>query len=107
MLGWQTYSFGELQLVHHRFTGTAEGLLRDRIKHGVACYVSGYNPVFLIAKCISRLAQKPYITGSAAILYGFIKSYCTGAPRVNDKQFIKYVRTQQWRRLCGLETIWK
>ena len=47
MLGWKTYSFGELQLVHHRLTGTAEGLLRDRIKHGVACYVSGYDPLFL------------------------------------------------------------
>ena len=107
MLGWNTYSFGELQLVHHRLTGTAEGLLRDRVKHGVACYVSGYNPMFLFAKCVSRLVQKPYISGSAAIFYGFIKGYCIRAPRVNDKQFIKYLRTQQLRRLCGLDTIWK
>ena len=40
MLGWKTYSFPELQLLHHRFTGTEEGLLRDRVKHGVASYVS-------------------------------------------------------------------
>ena len=26
MLGWKTYSFEELRLTHHRFTGTAEGL---------------------------------------------------------------------------------
>src|ERR1700733_3744632 len=95
MLGWNTYSFGELQLVHHRLTGTAEGLLRDRIKHGVACYVSGYAPLFLLASCVSRLTQKPYVTGSAVIFYGFIKGYWIRAPRVNDKQFIKYVRTQQ------------
>jgi glycosyltransferase involved in cell wall biosynthesis len=107
MLGWRTYSFGELQVMHHRLTGTAEGLLRDRIKLGVACYVTGYNPIFLIAKCVSRLVQKPYVTGSAAIFYGFIKGYCIRAPRVNDKQFIRYVRSQQLRRLCGLETIWK
>ena len=107
MLGWKTYSFGELQLVHHRLTGTADGLLRDRIKHGIACYVSGYDPLFVVASCVSRLIQKPYIAGSAAIFYGFIKGYWIRAPRVNDKQFIKYVRTQQLRRLCGLETIWK
>ncbi|MBZ5573693.1 MAG: glycosyltransferase family 2 protein [Acidobacteriia bacterium] len=107
MLGWNTYSFGELRLVHHRFSGTAEGLLRDRIKRGVACYVSGYHPLFLAASCISRLRQKPYVTGSAAIAYGFIKGYWTRMPRVNDAQFIKYLRTQQLRRLCGLETIWR
>jgi len=107
MLGWKTYSFGELQVVHHRLTGTADGLLRDRIKHGIACYVSGYDPLFVVASCVSRLIQKPYVAGSAAIFYGFVKGYWVRMPRVNDKQLIKYLRTQQMRRLCGLETIWK
>jgi biofilm PGA synthesis N-glycosyltransferase PgaC len=107
MLGWKSCSFGELQLVHHRVTGTADGVLRDRMKHGVACYVSGYHPLFLLASCLSRLIQKPYIAGSAAIAYGFLKGYCMHMPRVNDTQLIKYLRTQQLRRLCGLETIWR
>jgi poly-beta-1,6-N-acetyl-D-glucosamine synthase len=107
MLGWKTHSFPELRLVHHRFTGSAEGLLRDRVKHGMACYVSGYHPLFLLAKCISRLARKPYLVGSGAILYGFIKGQVTRAPRVNDVQVIGYIRTQQLRRLAGRETFWK
>jgi poly-beta-1,6-N-acetyl-D-glucosamine synthase len=109
MLGWDTYSFGEdqLQLVHHRLTGTAESLLRDRIKRGVACYFSGYHPLFLAASCVPKLLQKPYVTGSAAILYGFLKGYFIRSPRVDDKQLIKYLRNQQLRRLCGLKTIWR
>ena len=107
MLGWNTYSFPELRLVHHRLTGTADGLLQDRIKLGLACYVSGYSPVFLIAKCLSRLAHKPYVTGSLAIGYGFIKGYWSRMPRVNDKQLIRYLRSQQIRRLFGMETIWR
>jgi len=107
MLGWKTYSFKELHLLHHRLTGTAEGLLRDRVKHGVACYVSGYHPLFVAASCVFRLIQKPYLSGSAAILYGFLKGHLTRAPRVNDTRLIDYLRTQQLRRLCGLETIWK
>ena len=107
MLGWRTYSFPELRLLHHRFTGSAEGLLRDRVKHGVACYVSGYHPLFVVAKCVSRLAQKPYCVGAAAILYGFLKGRFTDAPQVNDIQMIDYLRNQQLRRLIGLETIWK
>ena len=107
MLGWKSHSFSELQLTHHRLTGTAEGLLRDRIKHGMACYISGYHPLYVAASCASRLVQRPYIAGSAAICYGFLKGYWTRVPRVNDARLVKYLRRQQMRRLAGLETIWR
>ena len=107
MLGWRTYSFGELQVFHYRLTGTAEGLLRDRTKHGLACYVAGYHPLFLIASCLRRLVQRPYIAGSMATLYGFMKGYWIRTGQVNDPQMIAYLRSQQLRRLFGLNTIWR
>jgi poly-beta-1,6-N-acetyl-D-glucosamine synthase len=107
MLGWETLAFGDLRLLHHRLTGSAEGLLRDRIKHGVACYVSGYHPLFVAASCLYRLIKKPYVVGSAAICYGFLKGWVMRPPRLDDPQMIKYIRAQQLRRLCGLETTWK
>jgi len=107
MLGWKSYSFGELHLLHHRLTGTADGALRDRVKHGLACYISGYHPLFLAASCIKRVKQKPYVTGSAAICFGFLKGYWTRTPRVNDRQLISYLRRQQLRRLWGMDTIWR
>jgi poly-beta-1,6-N-acetyl-D-glucosamine synthase len=107
MLGWATRSFPDLPLHHHRLTGTADGLIRDRIKHGVACYVSGYHPLFVGAKCVYRLFQKPYFIGSAAIWYGFVKGFITKVPQVNDARMIAYLRGQQLRRLRGLQTIWK
>jgi poly-beta-1,6-N-acetyl-D-glucosamine synthase len=106
MLGWKTYSFGELQLVHHRVTGTADGLLRDKVKHGVACYVSAYHPLFVLASCMVRLMQKPYVIGSAAICFGFLKGYVTRMSRVSDQSYVTYIRRQQLRRLCGMQTIW-
>ena len=107
MLRWKSYSFEDLRVAHHRLTGSADGALRDRVKHGVACYISGYHPLFVAASCFYRLSQRPYIIGSAAICYGFLKGYFTRMPRVNDPPLIRYLRTQQLRRLCGLETIWK
>jgi len=107
MLGWKSQSFADLRLVHHRFTGLAEGLLKDRVKHGLACYVSGYHPLFVAASCLSRLTQKPFLLGSAAICWGFAKGRFTGLRRVEDKRLIGYLQRQQLRRLCGLETIWK
>jgi biofilm PGA synthesis N-glycosyltransferase PgaC len=107
MLGWKSDTFGELRLLHHRPTGLADGLLRDRIKHGLACYICGYHPLFLAVSCLYRIVQKPYIVGSIAICYGFAKGYVNHVPRVDDARLIGYLRAQQLRRLCGLETIWK
>ena len=107
MLGWKTYSFPELQLLHHRFTGSEEGLVRDRMKHGVACYVSGYHPLYVAASCVYRLRQRPYVIGSAAIMYGFLKAHFTRPPRLEDQSYLSYIRGQQLRRLCGMESIWR
>jgi len=107
MLGWKTYAFDDLHLVHHRFTGLSDGLLRDRVKHGLACYMSGYHPLFVAASCLYRTAQKPYIVGSAAILYGFLKAHLDHVPRVEDRAYMAYIRDQQLKRLCGMQTIWR
>jgi biofilm PGA synthesis N-glycosyltransferase PgaC len=107
MSGWKTQTLPDLHLLHHRFTGSAEGVLRDRVKHGVGCYVTGYHPLFVAASCVRRLMQKPFLLGSAAIFYGFIKGYLTRASRIDDPRAIRFVRRQQLRRLCGLTTIWK
>lgn len=107
MLGWKTYSFPELQLLHHRLTGTSQPLWRDQVKHGSVCYVAGYHPLFVAASCLRRISKKPYVVGSLAMLLGFVKGYCAHQGRMKDAQFVKYLRRQQLRRLCGLDTIWK
>jgi poly-beta-1,6-N-acetyl-D-glucosamine synthase len=107
MLGWKTFSFSDLHLLHHRFTGSAEGLLQDRVKHGKVCYVSGYHPLFILVSCFYRIAQKPYLIGSAGVLYGYLKAYLSHAPRVEDPAYVAYIHAQQLRRLFGMHTIWK
>ncbi|HZR63523.1 MAG TPA: glycosyltransferase [Terriglobales bacterium] len=107
MLGWNTSSFPELRLVHHRLTGAADGLLRDRIKYGTVCFTCGYHPLFVLARCLYRIARKPYIIGSVGMLFGFLKGYFTNMPRLADERLVRYVRAQQLRRLCGLKTVWR
>jgi glycosyltransferase involved in cell wall biosynthesis len=107
MLGWKTRSFEDLRLIHHRLTGAADGLLRDRVKFGAVCYTCGYHPLFVLARCVYRLGRRPYVVGSFAMLSGFLKGYFTPTPHVNDQRLIDYVRAQQLRRLCGLPTMWR
>jgi len=107
MLGWSTRSFLDLQIQHHRWTGAAYGRWGGIVKNGKTDYVSGYHPLFLLAKCVARLAQRPFLVGSVALLYGYVSAYLQRIPRVNDPQLIKYLQHQQLAKLCGQETIWK
>jgi glycosyltransferase involved in cell wall biosynthesis len=99
MLGWQTTSFSELRVIHHRPTGAAAGGWRDNMKNGVADYVSGYHPLFLVVKCLKRSLQKPYMLKSLAHAYGYLSAYARKMPRGGNKDLLQYVRSKQMRRL--------
>ncbi|MGH9529788.1 MAG: glycosyltransferase [Terriglobales bacterium] len=106
-LGWTTRSFSNLYLIHHRPTGTAEGIWAGLVKNGRANYICGYHPLFMISKCLLHIVREPYVIGSLALLYGFLSGYLKRIPRVDDVATIHYLRHQQMRRLRGGESIWK
>jgi len=107
MLGWETKSFPDLKLIHHRYTGKADGTWRNSVKNGTADYISGYHPIFMLLKCFKRFFQKPYILGSTGLFYGFLSGYIRNMPQVNDPKLINYLRRQQINRLFFRESIWK
>lgn len=107
MAGWKTRSFLDIQLRQHRPTGATEGRWENAVKNGQADYVSGYHPVFMLAKCLKRLFQRPLLLGAMGHLYGFMGGYLRRLPRGGDRDLVRYVRRQQMRRLFFKESIWK
>jgi poly-beta-1,6-N-acetyl-D-glucosamine synthase len=106
-LGWTTRSFPDLHLIHHRRTGTAQGIWAGLVKDGRADYVCGYHPLFMLSKCLLHLVRQPYVIGSLALMCGFLSGYLKRIPRVDDPATIEYLRQQQINRLRGGESIWK
>jgi poly-beta-1,6-N-acetyl-D-glucosamine synthase len=106
MFGWSTRTFSGIHALHHRLTGTAEGLWKDNVKNGRGSYAAGYHPLYVLARSIKRLHLKPYLLGSLGMLYGFITASCEGMPRIGDPQVIRYIRKQQLNRLLGRPTVW-
>src|ERR1017187_579129 len=107
MLGWTTRSFPDLHLIHHRYTGTADGRWGTSVKNGRANYICGYHPIFMLGKCLRRLLRRPYLISSLALLYGFVTGYLKRIPQVDDQRAIAYLRRQQLGRFPGRATIWK
>ena len=106
-LGWHTQSFPDLEVIHYRPTGAEQGAWRDNVKNGRANYISGYHPLFMMVKCLKRLFRRPYVVGAVGQAYGFITGYTKHIPQVEDQALIRYVRSQQIRRLLFMDSIWK
>lgn len=107
MMGWKTRSFNNLKVIHHRFTGAADGTWRNAVKNGVANYITGYHPLFMTFKCVKRCFQKPYLIAAMGLFFGFTSGYMKKVPRVDDRKLIAYLRNQQIRKLLMKKTIWQ
>lgn len=97
--GWTTRTFADFKLIQHKPTGGADGFWRDRFKNGRANYITGYHPVFMMAKCVKRALRKPFFLESVALWAGFCTGYLKGIPQVQDDEAIRYLREQQIRFL--------
>lgn len=106
MLGWATYTLSDVKVLHHRPTGAAYGTWNDRVKNGMANYVSGYHPLFMLLKCARRMTAEPYVVGGLGLLFGFVKGYLKRIPQVEDRALIGYLRQQQMNRLLGRKSLW-
>jgi poly-beta-1,6-N-acetyl-D-glucosamine synthase len=110
MLGWKTGTFRDILLRHHRPTGAAYGAWKDSAKCGLANYVAGYHPAFMVCKCLLRMLRRPFgggVQDGLGHLAGFAKGYVLRVPRSADERLVSYVRNEQWRALTFRRSLWR
>lgn len=102
MLGWMAMSWddSELRFIHLRPMGSSQqGIYTGRMRHGYGQYFMGTGPLYMLASALYRLPDKPYVLGSLAMLWGWLKSAMQGEPRYDDPDFRRFLRRYQWRAL--------
>ena len=102
MNGWIACSWDEQQLrfIHLRPEGSSQkSIYAGRIRHGQGQYFMGTGFLFMVASSIYRVNRKPYVLGSLAMLWGWLKAALDGKPRYEDAAFRKFLRRYQWRAL--------
>jgi poly-beta-1,6-N-acetyl-D-glucosamine synthase len=104
--GWNTRTFNNLKLTQHKPTGGADGNWRNWFKNGRANYITGYHPLFMLAKCVKRAWKKPIFIESIALMAGFCSGYLKRIPQVSDADAINYLRQQQLKRLLFRPSIY-
>ena len=105
MKGWHVQTFSELKVFHHRPTGAGTGLWRHSFRQGLMDYSMGVHPLFEIAKLLARVLRQPYVPAPLFRLIAFLYAYCRGETRPVSKEFMAFMRKEQFERLRVLYRI--
>lgn len=101
MKGWETRSYPEYKIFHHRFIGSTAGIFNGNMRHGYTAYITGQPFLYFFLRCIYRIFFRPYIFGGVALFCGYIKPFIMRKPRVVDKKFQNYYVKEQLGKLLN------
>ena len=101
MRGWTTKRIPHLELSHYRRMSSRNGLWEGKLRTGRNFFITGYHPLFLVARSIYRLKEKPYLIESLGVMAGYLKAMLKGESLVVSMEERAFLRRQQMRRLVG------
>jgi poly-beta-1,6-N-acetyl-D-glucosamine synthase len=98
MLGWiaESIDLEPLRFVHLRPQGASQkGIWTGRLRAGFGQYFMGTSPLYYLAVALYRLPVHPMVTGSVAMLWGYLRSWLKGLPRYDDLEFRRFLQSYQ------------
>jgi poly-beta-1,6-N-acetyl-D-glucosamine synthase len=101
MRGYKTRTFPELVARHYRQTGSADGALRGRARHGLCAYILHYPLPWVTLRAFKVARERPRAISGVAFLYGYVRAALTRAPQVDDPEFRRFVRRELRQRARG------
>lgn len=103
MRGWQTRTFTEKVVLHHRKMGTAEsGLLKARFNMGVKDHSVGNHPLWELVRTIYQMKYRPYFVGGLALGWGYAWSMLSRRRIPISNELVDFVRREQMQRIKRL-----
>ena len=108
MRGWTTRPLPDLVARHHRACGSAQGLVRGRVRGGATHYALRFSLPWVLAKSVKFAAMRPWGISGLAFLYGYARAAWSRSPRIEDVDYVRFVRDDERRRRRGwvLRTRW-
>lgn len=99
MLGWMARSWDdpELRFLHLRPMGSSEkGIVSGRMRHGRGQYYLGTGLAYMTASSLYRMLRPPLLVGGLAMWWGYVSSLVGRAPRYEQAEFRRFLRSYQW-----------
>lgn len=101
MKGWETRSFPELPVYHHKPVDSLGGGKAYRIAYraGLTEYHIGTHPLFAFFKAIRRWKERPVLAGVFIRLFAYCTLWLTKAKRDASKELVAYLKQEQMQIL--------
>jgi biofilm PGA synthesis N-glycosyltransferase PgaC len=102
MHGWTVQTFPEIQVHSQRPVSTGGATIyHTRFRQGMSNRLLGYHPLFQIVSSLSRLADRPFVVGSACTLLGFAWGYCLVRTPALPDEVVKFLHSEQMARIAS------
>ena len=103
MHGWQTRTFLEIVVLHHRQAGTeGSNILAAMFRQGYRDAMFGNHPIYHMANCAYRMFERPYCVGGILRMCGYVWASLKREKRDVSDDFVKYIRCEQMHKLGSL-----
>ncbi|MDR3569100.1 MAG: glycosyltransferase family A protein [Syntrophobacteraceae bacterium] len=100
MHGWKVRTFPSINAIHLRPDGfVRKNPFQAGMAWGSKFYRIGYHPAYYTGQCLRRIGRRPIIVGSLFSLFGFIIASLKAEPRPVSKDFVRFLRKMQARRI--------
>jgi hypothetical protein len=99
MKGWKTRNYNELIVHHYRPTGASYGNWGGYNKEGEDAFFLRYPWLIILVWSLYRgHSERPPLLVGAGIFWGYLRSWLTRKPQLDDAKVIAYIRREQMRR---------
>jgi len=100
MRGWDTRTFIEKRICHHRKIGTGNSnILGSWFRQGREDYFLGGHPLWQIFRSLYQMKNRPYILKGVLLLSGYAWEGLSGIKRPISNELIQFHRNEQMQRL--------
>lgn len=102
MKGWKTRSYNELVVHHLRPTGASFGKWGGSRREGEEAFFLGYPWLVVMARSLYRgVSGRPPLVRGAGIFWGYLRSWLSRKPQLDDAEVVAYMRRKQMRRITS------
>lgn len=101
MKGWEAEPVPGLRVIHLRPEGQATGTFAAGRERGRGSHFMGYHPLFFAFRAARCLARSPL--DGLGMISGYMGAALAGRERIDDEEFIRFLRRNQVRKLLMLK----
>jgi poly-beta-1,6-N-acetyl-D-glucosamine synthase len=100
MHGFSTVSFEDLVSVHHRQWGSADGVIRGRVRLGECAYITHYPLSWVALRAVKLTFGPPNGLSGLAYLFGYLRAAARRVVRVEDAAYRRFTRRELRGRMA-------